>query len=217
MSAGEHHTRVELLEQNPALLREVETVCEHTGTYVYVREKAGIDVQLESTSQASTLDDWPEPVPLGGELPSVPTFDVALLPNLLRSLVEDTAERMQVPLDYPAVISVLCLAGVTNRRAAIQPKAVDTSWIVVPNLWGGIVAPPGLMKSPVISSMTQPLTQIESLWRTRVDRKTRATTLNAALVVFAGAHRNGTTTRNRKLSAKGRTPIAAAQKARWKK
>jgi hypothetical protein len=24
----------------------------------------------------------------------------------------------------------------------------DTSRVVVPNLWGGIIAPPGLMKSP---------------------------------------------------------------------
>jgi len=69
MSAGEQHARVELLEQNPALLREVETVCEHTGTYVHISQQAGIDVQPESTSQASTLDDWPEPVPLGPHSP----------------------------------------------------------------------------------------------------------------------------------------------------
>jgi putative DNA primase/helicase len=76
---------------------------------------------------------------------------------------------MQVPLDYPAVVSVLCLAGVVNRRAVIQPKASDTSWVVVPNLWGGIVAPPGLMKSPVISAISQPLTRIEALWRTEYE------------------------------------------------
>ena len=85
---------------------------------------------------------------------------MALLPDSLRPLEEDTAERMQVPFDYPAVVAVLCLAGVTNRRAAIQPKAADTSWTVVPNLWGGIIAPPGLKKSPVISAVTQPLTRL---------------------------------------------------------
>lgn len=47
----------------------------------------------------------------------------------------------------------------------IQPKAVDSSWVVIPNLWGGIIAPPGLMKSPVISAITQPLKQVEALWR----------------------------------------------------
>jgi len=108
---------------------------------------------------------WPEPEPLGGELPAVQAFDLALLPEALRTLVDDTAERMQVPFDFPAVVAVLSLAGATNRRATIYPKAADTSWVVIPNLWGGIVAPPGLLKSPVMSAVSRPLTRIEVLWR----------------------------------------------------
>ncbi len=68
-------------------------------------------------------------------------------------------------MDYPAVVMVLCLAGVVNRRAVIQPKANDTGWVVVPNLWGGIIAPPGFMKSPVIQAATRPLNQIQTEWR----------------------------------------------------
>jgi hypothetical protein len=117
-----------------------------------------------SRAAAGDRGMWPDPEPLGGELPAVQPFDLALLPESLRSLVKDVAERMQVPLDYPAVAAVLCVSGVTNRRATIQPKTEDTSWVVVPNLWGGMIAPPGLMKSPVISAMTQPLTRIEALW-----------------------------------------------------
>jgi hypothetical protein len=60
---------------------------------------------------------------------------------------------------------VLCLAGAVSRRALIQPKANDTGWVVTPNLWGGIVAPPGLMKSPVIAAVTRPLNQIQTEWR----------------------------------------------------
>ena len=165
MSTGEHHALIDVLRQNPELLKEVENdqpnACGRTDT---VRDEES-DARLGSTAEAPDINDWPEPAPLGGELPVVQAFDLALLPESLRPLVEDTAERMQVPVDYPAAIAVLCLAGVTNRRAAIQPKAADTSWIVVPNLWGGIIAPPGLMKSPVISAMTQPLNGIESLWR----------------------------------------------------
>jgi putative DNA primase/helicase len=165
MSASEHHARIETLEQNPELLREIENAGKEIGGNADTPQQAETEAQSESISEASTLDEWPEPEPLGGELPPVPAFDTQLLPSAFRPLVEDTAERMQVPLDFPAVVSVLCLAGVTNRRATIQPKAVDTSWIVVPNLWGGIIAPPGLMKSPVISAVTQPLSRIESLWR----------------------------------------------------
>jgi putative DNA primase/helicase len=68
-------------------------------------------------------------------------------------------------MDYPAVVMTLCLAGAVNRRAIMQPKKNDTSWTVVPNLWGAIIAPPGFMKSPVIQAVTRPLQRIQTEWR----------------------------------------------------
>lgn len=109
--------------------------------------------------------DWPDLAPLGDELPSVPAFELDLLPASFRPLVEDVSELMQTPLDYAAAANVVALAGCVNRRARIQPKAVDVSWEVVPNLWGAIVGPPGIMKSPVQRALTLPLIQIEDLWR----------------------------------------------------
>jgi hypothetical protein len=47
----------------------------------------------------------------------------------------------------------------------ITPKQNDKSWSVVPNLWGGIVAPPGYLKSPILNSVTAPLRRIEDFWR----------------------------------------------------
>jgi putative DNA primase/helicase len=76
-------------------------------------------------------------------------------------MVEDIAVRMQVPIDFPAVVAVATLAGVCGRRAMIQPKAVDDSWEVVPNLWGAIVAGAGMMKSPVIKAVTSPVKAVE--------------------------------------------------------
>jgi hypothetical protein len=108
--------------------------------------------------------DWPDPQPLANELPPVGAFNCDLLPASFTPLVMDVAERMQVPEDYPAVVMILCLAGAVNRRAMIQPKANDRSWLVVPNLWGGIVAPPGFMKSPVIQAVSRPMLQIQSKW-----------------------------------------------------
>lgn len=108
---------------------------------------------------------WPEPEGLQDTLPPVKSFSEDLLPDSFRAFVADVAERMQVPMDFPAVAAVLCLAGAVNRRAVVQPKANDTGWVVVPNLWGGIVAPPGYLKSPVIHSITNPLTRIQDQWR----------------------------------------------------
>jgi len=110
------------------------------------------------------VSEWPIPRALSEELPSVQPFAPEMLPSLLRAVAEDIAERMQVPLDYPAVALVLCLAGAVNRRARIQPKRRDTAWVVVPNLWGGIVAPPGFMKTPVLAEATRPLAKIEDQW-----------------------------------------------------
>jgi putative DNA primase/helicase len=119
--------------------------------------------------------DWPDPLPLGGELPPVATLDLAMLPPSLRDWVSDVAERMQVPLDYPAASAVVALAGAVSRRVMVQPKTLDSGWIVVPNLcsgwivvpnlWGAIIGPPGVMKSPVVSAMVRPLEQIEKEWR----------------------------------------------------
>jgi putative DNA primase/helicase len=110
-------------------------------------------------------EDWPEPEDLGSELPPVPAFDPRLLPSALRPMVEDVADRMQVPIDFPAVVSVATLAGLCGRRAVIQPKEHDYSWLVVPNLWGGIVAEPGRKKSPVIACITKPAHAVEAQWR----------------------------------------------------
>jgi putative DNA primase/helicase len=121
-----------------------------------------------AVSKPDTIDAaaWSEPEDLGSELPPVPIFDERLLPNALRPWVEDVAERMQVPLDYPATCAIAALAGVCGRRAQIQPKAHDTGWNVVPNLWGAIIGPPGDLKTPTLTNMTAPARAIETGWRT---------------------------------------------------
>lgn len=82
---------------------------------------------------------WPEPLSMLRELPAVQPFHEILLPASFRPLVRDIAERMQVPMDFPAVATLSALAGTVNRRATIQPKVRDSGWIVVPNLWGAII------------------------------------------------------------------------------
>ena len=122
-------------------------------------------------TSVQTSHDWPKPEPIHRGLPPVEPFSEDLLPDLFLPLVRDVTERMQVPMDYPAVVMMLCLAGVVNRRAVIQPKARDTGWVVVPNLWGGIIAPPGLMKSPVIQYAIRPLNQIQTDWRGEYEKE----------------------------------------------
>lgn len=98
---------------------------------------------LRADIQGDGMNGWPDPQPIRGELPPFEAFSEDLLPGSLRPWVLDIAERMQVPLDFPGVAAILSLAGAAGRRATIQPKARDTGWVVVPNLWGGIIAEPG--------------------------------------------------------------------------
>lgn len=129
------------------------------------RWTAADEVPTRQAARVEAANHWPKLEPIHSELPPVQAFSEDLLPALFRPLVRDVTERMQVPMDYPATVTMLCLAGAVNRRAVVQPKAHDTSWAVVPNLWGGIIAPPGFMKSPVIQAATRPLHQIQSEWR----------------------------------------------------
>jgi hypothetical protein len=152
------------LEQFHALVSEVAPL--DAAGLVALKVRWGVAAAAtERPTRAQVWEEWPTPEPLAETLPPVLPFNLDLLPEAFRALVADVAERMQVPADYPAVVAVLCLAGVVSRRAVVQPKAQDSSWVVVPNLWGGIIAPPGFMKSPVMAAMVRPLLDIQADWR----------------------------------------------------
>jgi hypothetical protein len=144
------------------------TLAEIVGDVVVqqVREWLGI-----ARYEVRDPQDWPDPAPLGDELPLVQAFSPELLPSSLRPLVEDLSERMQTPLDFAGAAATVALAGCVNRRAIIYPKAVDDSWAVVPNLWGAIVAPPGFMKSPVLHAVTRPLAKIQEDWHAEYEQQ----------------------------------------------
>jgi hypothetical protein len=105
---------------------------------------------------------WPMPeIPTPRLLP-VPPFDAnVLLPGVLRAFCEDVAHRMQCPIDFVAVTVVCMLGSVIGARCAVRPKQND-DWTEVPNLWGGVVASPGKLKSPAISEGFSPLRFLEA-------------------------------------------------------
>jgi phage/plasmid primase-like uncharacterized protein len=109
-----------------------------------------------ATGAVLTGRNWPEPRPLRATLHPVPPFDPdALLPASLRDWVMDEAERMPCAPDFVAAAAIVALGSTIGARCAIKPKARD-SWLVVPNLWGGIVALPSAKKSPAIAAAMTP-------------------------------------------------------------
>jgi hypothetical protein len=103
---------------------------------------------------------WPSPNPIHAPLQPVPAFDAeALLPEVLRTWVMDEAGRMPCPPDFVAAAAIVALGSIIGARCAIRPKAKD-DWLVVPNLWGGIVGLPSAKKTPGINAAMKPLDRL---------------------------------------------------------
>lgn len=121
---------------------------------------------------AARMDEWPKPGELPNPLPEVPELDPALLPEAFRPWLVDVSERMHCPIDYPAAGAIVALSAVVGRQVAIRPQRRD-DWTVVPNLWGGIVGRPGMLKTPALTEATRPLSRLEAQARERYDEETQ--------------------------------------------
>jgi putative DNA primase/helicase len=106
------------------------------------------------------LPSFGEPEPLPNDLPSVDQFDPWVLPRALTAWVVDIAERIQCPMDFPAVAAMVALASVLGRKVGIRPKRCD-DWLVVANLWGALIGRPGVMKTPPLQEATRSLKRLE--------------------------------------------------------
>jgi hypothetical protein len=107
---------------------------------------------------------WPKPKAIPG-LPPVEKLNPAIIPEAFRELCVDVAERMQTPLDFVFAAQVVAMSAALGRRVLAQPKALDTSFLVVPNLWGALIGISGSRKSPVLDGVTEPLRRHEDQWR----------------------------------------------------
>lgn len=108
------------------------------------------------------------------------TLPSALLPARVRLFILDAAERMQLSPEHLAAPFLVAVAAVLGTRVSIQPKAHDDAWMVTPNLWGGVVAPPSAKKTAAINEATQFIRKLEVEAREAHDRQ--APRLKAELV-----------------------------------
>jgi hypothetical protein len=99
-----------------------------------------------STAQSQPPRFTSDPRPLKIELLPVPRLEDRLIPASLRGWVADIADRGGFPLEYPAAAAIVGLSGLIGRWVALRPKRAD-DWLVVPNLRGAVVGPPGIQKT----------------------------------------------------------------------
>jgi len=108
-------------------------------------------------------EDWPEPMPIQAALHPVPAFPAEiLLPEALRAWIMDEADRMPCPPDFIAAAALVAIGSIIGARCSIKPKSRD-DWLIVPNLWGGMVGPPSAKKSPSIGAALKPLDRLIAL------------------------------------------------------
>ena len=101
-------------------------------------------------------DEVPDPQSLSENLPPVHPFHLGLLPKAIGAYVQDVAERMNCPLDFPAIAAMVSLATAIGSRIHCKPYSKGT-WMVPAGAWGMVVNPPSAIKSPPLSEMLRPL------------------------------------------------------------
>lgn len=102
---------------------------------------------------------WIDRQPLPPEAEPVPTLGPELLSDGLRPWLADVSERVSIPLEFVAAPALVALGSAVGRSCAIRPMCRD-DWQEVPNVWGGIVGPPGVMKSAAIGEAMRPLSRL---------------------------------------------------------
>ena len=113
---------------------------------------------------------WPEPQPLPDASETVPALAADMLPPALAGWLADIAERMQVPLEFPAIPALVAIASLVGRTVAIRPKQYD-DWSEVGNLWGLVIGTPGVMKSPSMGAAMEPIKGLEKAAREQYERE----------------------------------------------
>ena len=107
-------------------------------------------------------DAWPEPVDfLTDREHGAPQLKERHVPPSLWPFIADTAERLGVATSSVALAAIVACASVISEEWQIQPKRHDFTWTEAARLWGAIVGPPSILKTPVIAVTTAPIVAIE--------------------------------------------------------
>lgn len=104
--------------------------------------------------------EWPEIQPVKTELLPVEPLPLEIIPTSFRGWVADVSNRMQCPPDFVAAAMLVMTGAIVGAACGIRPKQYD-DWTVVPNLWGGVVGRPSMLKTPSIGEAMKPLDRLE--------------------------------------------------------
>ena len=119
------------------------------------------DPEPSSHPASAKTDDWPEPMDFMAAQLGAPILKERHVPPSLWPFVSDNAERMGVATSSVALCAIVSAAAAINEEWKIQPKRNDWDWVEAARLWGAIVGPPSVLKSPVIALTTKPIEMLD--------------------------------------------------------
>ncbi|MQW93381.1 DUF3987 domain-containing protein [Acinetobacter wanghuae] len=123
-------------------------------------EQYEVNREVMELLKAEIDQSWQEPIKISSELLPVTKLSPEMLPSEFADYVFDEAKRADnMSPDMVAVCLMTAFASVVGAKVGIKPKAND-DWMIIPNLWGGIVAPPSSKKSPAFDAGTYPIKQL---------------------------------------------------------
>lgn len=108
------------------------------------------------------VNDWHDPQPITPAILPVESLPIEIIPEPFQPWLKDICIRMQCPLDFVAATAIVMTSSLIGTGCGIKPKQKD-SWLVIPNLWGGVVGGPSSLKSPAIDEALRPLAGLEHL------------------------------------------------------
>jgi hypothetical protein len=159
------------------------TYYEHDGDYsAAAKELAGQGYGKQSVPAAPKIEDWEELKPIKAELPPVEQIQDEMIPESFRAWVKDASDRMKVPEDFIIAPLLVVVGSVIGTGCRIRPKQKD-NWEVTPNLWGGIIAPPSMLKSPALKeAVNKTLGRLEAEAKRQYKEKIQEYGANSSLL-----------------------------------
>ena len=119
-------------------------------------QKEIVSISRSISSYKDGLMAWDKVKDIPDYQAKTPFMDKSFLPEAISSWISDISDRMQVPLEFIAIPALVSISSVIGRQIGIYPKKKD-DWLVIPNMWGAVVARPGFFKSPAIAEALKPL------------------------------------------------------------
>lgn len=110
-------------------------------------EEQGLAVSTNGdNTEPESEQPWEPREDLPPGLPEVPSLPPEMIPAPLRTWLEGIAKRACAPLEMLVCPTIASLGALVGRKVGILPSRYD-DYLVVPNIWGGIIARPGAMKT----------------------------------------------------------------------